>query len=369
MTTKMAEQTEQTSSPPASAGGGFFSPAAHEKYELERTASAMNRRPEPTKVFQQLKGSSWFNKANGLTPNMIQPKLREFGLTNCEIYDLFMTMDTKKDGMIDQSEFVAGYQLWTDAADKMLANNAQAKPEEEAPAQRFITTAQYTGGAGEYLLCTLSLDLDHVLTELMPSSIEGFIQLLSAGKKPLWTGADVALHSTSAQKTLVEALIPQFNQAANIQQRLTILRDFLVAASQIERHQPQSLPDYIQPFVVSKFESHNVNCPQTLCILEDYPIGRMAHEMTLASGVLNWCMSAVAEPGSLAEPEPGRLTVPLVHLDVKCFNSAVKRDEEYQFKLQGFNSVSESVMIAPLDRGMSQNILILDPIAESDPIL
>ena len=279
-----------------------------------------------------------------------------------QIYDLFMAMDTKRDGMIDQFEFVAGYQLWTDAADR---SSRHAEPEEEAPAQRFITTAQYTGGAGEYLLCTLSLDLDHILTELMPSSIEGFIKLLSDVKKPLWTGADVALHSTSAQKTLVEALIPQFNQAANIQQRLTLLRDFLVEASRVEMYQPQSLPDYIQPFVVSKFESHNVNCPETLCLLEDYPIGRMAHEMTLASGVLNWCMSAVAEPGSLAKPEPGRLTVPLVHLDVKCFNSAVKRDEEYQFKLQGFNSVSESVMIAPLDRGMSQNILILDPIAES----
>merc|ERR1740130_618621 len=190
------------------------------------------------------------------------------------------------------------------AVAKMEADEEAAAPaaEEAAPAAEEAAPAAETKPAA-YLLADATLNCEHDMAQMMPSTVEEFCTVLATGERAPWSGAQAELACTGGQKELLGSLIPKFNGAGTPIERMTLIGEFLVEAAKLE-----GLTDYKM-----------ILKPNGALFVEDFPNGPDEHGQTLAVGVLRWCRFEAAEPA-------GRLQSKLMDLKPECFDTAAERD-------------------------------------------
>ena len=175
-------------------------------------------------------------------------------------------------------------------------------------------------GAGAYLLAVAALNVHHEMSQMMPASVDHFCEVLAAGDRAPWSGAQAGLACTRGQKELLSAIIPQFNAARTPRDRMMLVAQFLVDAAKLEGLQgykmipnpPTALPD--------DNKGAGDDTPFEILFVEDFPNGPDEHAQTLAVGVLRWCRFEAKTPD-------GRLHSKLFDLEAGRFASADERDQ------------------------------------------
>ena len=168
--------------------------------------------------------------------------------------------------------------------------------------------------ASAYLLVTAALKPEHDLTLRMPATVDEFVDALTSGDRPCFTGAnDAGLTCTPAQRALLTPLIAAFNAASSGLGRVELLNKFMVEAAAAEKAAGAQTVDGVSYRIGDyQMQAASGEAPAgTVLFVEDYPDGPQAHGKTLAVGVMRWA----------------RFVANLVDLKVETFPNAAARDE------------------------------------------
>jgi hypothetical protein len=173
----------------------------------------------------------------------------------------------------------------------------------------------------EYLFVELSSSETDGVYQNMPSSADEFMNILSNGERPLWSGYKKVVVTDDDYECL-NKIINVFNNLEDNKSRMLAICEYMVDCSAIETG-------------TSRYEIIKIDGDK-IYMVEDYPNGSESHVMSLAVGVLRWCR--------FTSEDDDRLSTSVFKLLATKFDTEGERYE----KLVAMGLVTQPVVTQPV---------------------